>query len=155
MKRILVPLDFSSVSAVILRHAETLAKAMKARLWLLHVATPEPEFIGYGPGPQSVRDQVAARFRKEHRLLQRKASQLEAKGVSTVPLLVQGATVDTVLAEAQRIRATLIIVGSHGHGALYRALLGSVSQGIIAKAPCPVLVVPSRRPAKPRRRNQN
>ena len=51
---------------------------------------------------------------------------------------------------AQTIReleADLIIIGSHGYGALFSALLGSVSSGVVRKASCPVLVVPVQKAA--------
>jgi nucleotide-binding universal stress UspA family protein len=49
-----------------------------------------------------------------------------------------------VLSEAKRLHAELIVVGSHGHGLLYDALLGSVSADILRKSSLPVLVVPTR-----------
>ncbi|MGL5938967.1 MAG: universal stress protein, partial [Waterburya sp.] len=39
----------------------------------------------------------------------------------------------------------MIVLGSHGHGAVYRTLVGSVSEGIIHKASCPVLIVPAKK----------
>lgn len=58
--------------------------------------------------------------------------------------------VDAILAEAQRSRAGAIVMGSRGHGAFRRLLLGSVSRGVARAARCPVLVAP-RRPAEIRR----
>ncbi|MBW2274656.1 MAG: universal stress protein, partial [Deltaproteobacteria bacterium] len=49
-----------------------------------------------------------------------------------------------ILAEAKRLAADMIVMGSHGHGALYRALLGSVSEGVLHKATCPLTIVPGR-----------
>ncbi|MEY2831959.1 MAG: hypothetical protein RLZZ574_1217, partial [Cyanobacteriota bacterium] len=62
---------------------------------------------------------------------------------NVTPLLVQGATIETILREASKLRADMIIIGSHGHGALYRALVGNVTEGVIRKALCPILVIPA------------
>jgi nucleotide-binding universal stress UspA family protein len=60
-------------------------------------------------------------------------------------LQLQGATVATVLAEADRLGAELIVLGSHGHGAVYELLVGSVAEGVVRRSKVPVLLVPSLR----------
>ncbi len=142
MKRILVALDFSGITAAVLESTATLAAAFGARVWLLHVAPPEPDFIGFQAGPASVRDQVAHELRDEHRELAALAETLNAHGLETTPLLVAGAAVGKIVEHARRLDADLIVIGSHGHGALYRAVLGSVSEGVVRRSKCPVLVVP-------------
>lgn len=57
---------------------------------------------------------------------------------------------DAILAEAQRRRAAVIVLGSRGHGVFRRIVLGSVSRGVLRGARCPVLVV-RRRPREIRR----
>jgi nucleotide-binding universal stress UspA family protein len=71
------------------------------------------------------------------------AEELRQKGLDTVALLTQGATVETILAEAKKLAADLIIVGSHGRSAIEKFFAGSVSQGILKDAPCPVLLIPA------------
>jgi nucleotide-binding universal stress UspA family protein len=144
MKTILVPIDFSAVTGAVVEQAAALAAAFGSALWLLHVAAPEPEFVGYEPGPQGVRDTVAHELRDTHRRVQEQADALRGRGIDATALQVQGATVETILAEAARLHADLIVVGSHGHGALHRALLGSVSEGVLHRATCPLLILPSR-----------
>ncbi|MGH7319942.1 MAG: universal stress protein, partial [Candidatus Rokuibacteriota bacterium] len=53
--------------------------------------------------------------------------------------------VEAILGEARRRSATVIVVGSRGHGALARLVLGSVSLGVARRAPCTVLVAKGRR----------
>ena len=145
MKRILAAVDFSDMTRPTVRAAARLARQFEARLWLLHVAPPDPEFVGYKAGPQSVRDRVAERFRKEHRNLQSKARRLETQGIAATALLVQGPTVSTLLEEARRLKIQCLVLGSHGHGALYRTLMGSVCEGVLRKTACPLLIVPADR----------
>ena len=71
------------------------------------------------------------------------AADLQSRGISAHGLLVQGPTVETILTERERLQADTIVLGSHGRGALFRALLGSVSEGVVRATPCPVLVVPA------------
>ena len=63
-------------------------------------------------------------------------------GLDATALLVCGSAVDTTLKEADILKAGLIVVGTHGHGAVYDVLIGSYSAGIIRKSKLPVLVVP-------------
>ena len=144
MKTILVPVDFSSVSVAVIEHAAQLAAAFSSAVWLLHVAAPEPDFVGYDEGPRSVREQVAGEMRDTHRRLQEESSRLRERGIDATAIQVQGATTETILHEADRLQADVIVLGSHGHGALHRALLGSVSEGVLHRAACPVVLIPSR-----------
>ena len=139
---ILTAIDFFDSTEMILRVTRKLAISMNAKVRLLHVAEPDPDFVGFDTGPHEVRDQIAAEFHKEHRDLQALAEQLRDEGVDASAILVQGVIVDTVLEHAKSHDTDLIIVGSHGHGAVYDILVGSISEGIIRKAHCPVTVVP-------------
>lgn len=145
MRRILAAVDFSEVSDAVVSHAASLAQAFSARLLLLHVAAPDPEFVGLEVGPQTVRDARADELRREHRELQRRASELRDRGFNAEAFLIQGPTVDTILERAEHLDADLLVLGSHGHGAAYRALLGSISGGVLRRATVPVLIVPKPR----------
>ena len=144
MSVVLAPVDFSAVTDGVVREAVRLARGMSAPLRLVHVAHPDPDFVGYDVGPQSVRDQVARTFREEHRLLQSMANALEGDGVDVEARLLQGRVVEKILEYAERAEAGWIVVGSHGHGAMYETLVGSVSKALLRKATCPVLVVTPR-----------
>lgn len=142
MQNILVAVDFSETTEEILERALGMATAFSAKLWLVHAAAPAPEFIGYDAGPQTVRNAVAAEFREEHRRLQELAAGLRNRGVTATAILAQGATVEAVLEEAEKLEVDLIVLGASRHGALHRVLQGSVSEGVIRQAPCPLLLVP-------------
>ncbi len=143
MRRLLAAIDFSPISARVVDQAASLAAAFSAELTILHVAAPDPDFVGYAAGPQTVRDARARELRAEHRKLQEVAETLRDREIATRALLIQGPTAEQILAEAKRLEAGMIVVGSHGHGSLYRALLGSVSEDVVRAAVCPVLVVPA------------
>jgi nucleotide-binding universal stress UspA family protein len=143
MKCILAAIDFSPVSRNVIEQAESLAKAFSAELILIHVAAPDPAFVGYEAGPQAVRDVVGEELRRDHRSLQEIADGLRARQFKAKALFVQGPAVETILKEAERVGADAIVVGSHRHGTVHRALLGSVSEGVIRAAQRPVLVMPA------------
>ena len=143
MKNILAAIDFSPVSDRVAAFAAKLAYVSEARLHLVHVASPEPDFVGYDVGPASERDAIAKRFRREHRDLQAIADRVRGQGVDTTALLIQGPTVEKLLAEAARLDSAHIVMGTHGRGAVGRLLLGSVSEGIVRQSRIPVTVIPA------------
>ncbi len=141
---ILVAVDLSSASQKILQYVETLALDLSAKVWLLHAEKPDLGFVGFGPGrPESVLDHVADKFEKKRKELQDEADKLQNFGIDAKTLVVQGAAVEVILDEASKLKADLIVVGSHGHGAVYHLLVGSVSEGVLHRSTCPVLIVPT------------
>jgi nucleotide-binding universal stress UspA family protein len=139
---LLVATDFSTHGKTVLEAACKLARPLGAKVWVIHVVTPPGGFRGYGSGPRTDRAAAAADIREEHRLVQEAAEGLRAEGLEAVGLLVEGPPVQTLLDEAARLAVDLVVVGSHGYGAVFKALLGSVSAGVIRRATCPVLVIP-------------
>ena len=144
---ILVAVDISEATPRVMQVTERVARQSSGKVRLLHVAEAEPDFMGYDAGPEVVRDQVAKEFREEHREVQMHAEALREAGIEASARLIQGPIVDTVFAEAKRFEADMLIVGSHGFGAVYDLLIGSISRGILKDADIPVLVVPIRDPS--------
>ena len=141
---ILVTVDFSNTTDRVMRVTEAIARGSGAHLYLLHVADPEPDFMGYDAGPEVVRDQVAHSYNEAHRRTQELAESLRQSGLEATALTIQGAIIESVLDQAERLDAGFVVVGSHGHGAVYDLLVGSISEGIVRKSARPVLVVPAR-----------
>lgn len=139
---IMVAVDLSPASEKVVEAAGGMARLTGASVYVLHVAEPEPDFVGYDAGPEVVRTQVAQELRREHRGVQALAENLRKDGLDATALLVRGPTVETTLKEADSLGANLIVVGTHGHGAVYDVLIGSYSAGIIRRSKLPVLVVP-------------
>ncbi len=142
--KVLVAVDLSPASKSVVAAAGRVASQTGAEVCVLHVAEPEPDFVGYDAGPEVVRDQVAREYREEHRGVQALADGLREQGIDAQALLIRGPTVVTTLAQAEKLGADLIVVGSHGHGAIYDVLVGSYSAAILRGSEVPVLVVPTR-----------
>lgn len=141
--KLLAAVDFSDSTEMVIDSVKDIAKSSNAKVCLLHVADPDPDFIGYESGPQSERDAVASRFHSEHKSLQQYAEDLRSEGIDCIALLVQGPTVETILHEAEKLSVGMIVVGSHGRGAVMRVLVGSTSEGVLHHASIPVLIVPT------------
>lgn len=142
MKNILATIGFYDNENLVIDKAFEIAKAFKAKIWLLHVVSPEPEFVGFGVGPQYVRDARAVELRKEHKLLNQYADDLKIKGVKAQGMLMTGSTIELIMNEAEKMNIDLIVTGHHDHNFVYKAFFGSVASGVINKSKIPVLLVP-------------
>lgn len=144
---LMVATDFSAHGTKVLGVARRMGEALGAKVWVTHVVAPQSEFRAYGGGPRTDRNVAALELRQEHRLVQAAAAAMREDGLEAVGLMIEGPPVRTILDEAGRLEVDLIIIGSHGYGAVFSALLGSVSAGVVRKAACPVLVVPVQKAA--------
>lgn len=144
MRRILVPVDFSDVTDAAIDTAMRLAQAFDSALCIVHVVPEEPDFVGYEPGPQSVREAEADALQAKHKRLDAIKERLAERGLDVEALLVQGHALEKILEKVSQLKANLVVMGSHGHTALYELLVGSTTEGVLRRAPCPVLVIPSR-----------
>jgi nucleotide-binding universal stress UspA family protein len=145
MKTILVPVDFSDATAGVIDTAQQLAKAFGARLALLHVIEPEPDFVGFEAVPPAVHMNVPRDYERERLQLDRLKRNVADAGFEVTGTQHHGSTAAKILEEATVQDAGWIVMGSHGHGALYELLVGSVTTGVLKGARCPVVVVPARK----------
>lgn len=141
-KTLVVAIDLSPAAGPVIEAAAWIAGASAGRLWLIHVAEPDPAFVGWKAGPDSVREHVSERFHAEHQLLQSHAEVLRRRGQVATALLVQGDPAERIVAESEKLGADIIVLGSRGHGPTYEFLVGSVAHDVLRHAPCPVLMVP-------------
>jgi nucleotide-binding universal stress UspA family protein len=138
LRTILHPTDFSDGSRAAFELACSLAREHGARLSLLHVTVlPDLAYRGYGlPGfPLEAREYLAD--------VAAGLDQLRPPG-GAFPVerrLVEGDPATEIVRLAAEAGADLIVMGTHGRTGLRHALLGSVAEQVIRKAPCPVLTL--------------
>jgi len=141
-KSIMVAVDFNDAVGKLLSYTEALALKFESKVWVVHVADPDPDFVGYDPGPQYIRDFKADELREEHRQLQHYSNMFLDKKIDATALLIQGSTVETVLKEAEKLHADLLIVGNHKHSFLHNLLSESVSLELLKNGNIPLLTIP-------------
>jgi len=140
-KLVLTAVDFSPVSDEVCRVAADLAANIGARAVVLHVSEPEVDYVGVAPPELFPLNQETAVKVIEGRL--RAAREIfEARSVSAEVLHLWGPIVGTIISELERNQADMVVLGSHGHGAFYNLIVGSVAEGVIRHSKVPVLVVP-------------
>ena len=142
--KVLAALDLARTTPDVLREARLWARRLSAELILIHVAEPDPDFIGYGAGPESVRLAVAHKFTRAHQRLEALSVELRKEGIDTTALLLQGATAETILREADRLSADVVLMGTRARGAVRELFVGSVSKEVLRKSTRPVLLIPPR-----------
>jgi nucleotide-binding universal stress UspA family protein len=143
MERILACVDHAAGTERVVAQAADLAERTGSTLHLLHVAPAEPEWVGWDPGPPSVRDAVAGELREAHRRTQALADTLRARGLEVVPRTVQGPAVEGILEQARALAPDLLVVGAHRRGRIRELFVGSVARQLVRHAAVPVLVVPA------------
>lgn len=146
MKTILVPVDLSAATPRVCAAACDLAKLIGGQLVLLHVVPPPPvmmnDYYAFDTGHLA---QALASVEKGATLKLRALARRFAKRCPVQTVQVTGQPVGTILARARATRAAYIVLGSHGHGAMFDLFVGSTTSGVLRKARCPVLVVPMNR----------
>lgn len=145
MKTILAPVDFSAITPAVVENASSLARAVGGRVVVLHVVAP-----AIVPGDSS--SMVVDLSRMQARAETGAAAQLSAlksglreAGLEAEAVEVGGIPTVQILEQAGALGADYIVMGSHGHGAVYDLLIGGTTHAILKRARCPVVVVPARR----------
>ena len=145
MKTILVPVDFSSATPAVVDHAILIAQAMAARVVLLNVIQPPVVIAEYGALLENIAEITDAGEETSAKHLARLAGVFERRGIPVSCQRKTGSPVPYIVETAERLRASYIVMGSHGHTAFFDLLVGSNTHGVLRRSSCPVLVVP---PAK-------
>jgi nucleotide-binding universal stress UspA family protein len=146
MKNILAAIDFADLTGRIMDTTAELAHSEGAKVWLLH-CVEQPPFV-YSmieppvsfPMPQSHLPDVHP---EEHRQLAALNIELQQRGIDSEILFVGGDPSEEILQAAATHGIDLIILGSHGHGAIYDLIMGSVTKSVLYYTSIPTMIVPS------------
>jgi nucleotide-binding universal stress UspA family protein len=142
IKRILCPVDFSDLAAHVVDQAAAIAGYYKARILALHVYNPAFAPIPTLPPPvERVPNTEIERLKVSTRACFQTATDA---GIDVDVAVDIGRPAAAILDRAARLRADLIVIGTHGAGGFEHLLLGSVAEKVLRKAACPVLTVPPR-----------
>lgn len=143
--RILVPVDFSGQSLQALRWADRLRAGLGAELVMLHVI----DFGGLPDGYLGISlDKAGARRAAEERLGQWLRQEfMDTAAVSA--LVEEGQAATTIAGTARQLSCGLIVIATHGQGGVAHDLVGSTTEQVVRKAPCPVVAYRPRRWAGP------
>lgn len=141
LKNILVATDFSEPSANALAYGRDLARSYNATLHVLHVT--EDVMMRYSPEvgfavPDLQKDLEKAARRELDALI----TTDDLRTLKVVPVLECASSAAAgINAYAKANEIDLIIVGTHGRGAMKQLIMGSVAERVVRTAPCPVLAV--------------
>lgn len=139
-KKILVATDASEYSRRALETALGLARAFGGEIELLHVMYLREAYWGYNVAYSVLVPQEEINEAGELAL----EATLKGIDVGNVPLkkkIVQGYPSTMVLEEVENEGIDLVVMGSHGYGPITGSVLGSVSQRVIQRSKCPVMIV--------------
>lgn len=137
-KTILVATDFSDTADAGVEYAVALAKKLDAKLYLLNtIGVPAYGIPELGVAVTSTMIDTIVRGNQE--ALDKLAKQYAPMKIEVV--LRTGDPRDLIVQTAADVHADLIVMGTHGRRGVSRALLGSVAEGVLRHAHCPVLTI--------------
>lgn len=154
--KVLLTLDGSSLAELALKHVSRVADA-GAHIHLLSItsddrvteiaalasAIAQPVTLSEEQWPPTVNGVDPQVMHQRHEYLNRVAASLGEHGFQVSVDVRPGTVVETIV-EVAREGYDLIVLATHGRTGLSRVALGSVAEGVLRKAPCPVLIVPAR-----------
>jgi nucleotide-binding universal stress UspA family protein len=138
VQKILVPIVFTDASRRVVHQAAWLARRFHAEVILLHVVPP----FGY-PGVLDGGSEITAVdlqgpiFERAQKDLDQ-ALRPELDGISVTRALLKGDPAQEIVRTARDRNVDLIAMSTHGHGAFYRFLLGSIAAKVLHECHCPV-----------------
>src|SRR5580658_5414911 len=139
IRKILVPVVFTDSSWHAVQQAAWLARRLGAEVILLHVVTPlsYPAGLFEGGDEITARDLQAGVIQRAQKDLDQ-ALRPELAGIAVTRVLLRGDAAREIVKTARDLNADLIVMSTHGLGAFYHFLLGSVTAKVLHETPCPV-----------------
>ncbi|MCC6904607.1 MAG: universal stress protein [Anaerolineae bacterium] len=145
-EKILVPLDASHRAEAILPHVRAMARAYQSSVTLLMVIEPIPTMVGAHDAALIAMEMQDIEKLKNDALdyLRPLAESMKQEGIDAHCMVMHGPVVECILSAADREKAGLIAMASHGRSGLGHVFYGSVASGVLNRADRPLLLVRSR-----------
>jgi len=154
-KRILVPLDGSSMAEFVLEHVRPFAQAFNTEIILLEVLVEPNEAFATHDSPLAPSPFVRRQKADANAYLKTLGAKLEGEGMRVSYLVREGGVPETILDVADFMEVDAIAMSTHGHSLTRLFLLGSVTYQVVRRSPLPVLVVHPDSIRPPRERTES
>lgn len=154
MKTILIAIDFSEETGLLVDAGLKMAKAFGAQVMLVHTEPPETGYVVYGQGmPPNVAGFYSAipssGIEKRHQMAIENAQhaldllkrQFIDNKIIAETILMEGDVARALIELSNRNDIDLLIIGNHKHGRFYNFIFNDIGQNIISHADCNVLVI--------------
>lgn len=143
-KKILVPVDGSPTSGKGLQQAVKLAKAQNATLIVLHVVDENVVTQSALGGGYFIEGLLEGLLENGKKVLAKAVAEAKKQQVTVKPVLIEdiGLPVyEVIVSQAKKLKADVIVIGTHGRRGISRLLMGSDAEGVVRSATVPVLLV--------------
>lgn len=141
LKRILCPTDFSEPSEHAIKYAISFAQQYGAVLYLLHVIEPLTPVPGIDLGPALVYEERPDLLNRVQELLDEIVPADLKPKIEIKQFIRRGTPFLEIIRVAREEQIDLIVIATHGRTGLSHMLLGSTTERVVRKAPCPVLSI--------------
>ena len=145
MKTLLVSIDFSLISQKVVDKAGELAAGLDAKIILFNVMEPVAAYVPVGAAMDVITAPIPVEppdLELVREQLEKFAKPLRDRPLSIESLVVEGLPAEGILRKARETGASMIVLGSHGHGAVYHLFSGSVVTAVLHQSEIPVTVIP-------------
>lgn len=139
VKRIVCPIDFSRQSLAALEEANRLARKHSAELYLVNVI--EPLISDAMSGKENFELYLKRLIRSSRKMVGALIAERVPKELIAHSIIRNGDPADEITKFADRNRADLIVMGTHGRSGLPHMIFGSVTEKVIRHTPCPVVTI--------------
>ena len=140
MNTIIAALDLNSGSQPVIEKAREMANALSAELVLATVESLISSAAG--ATENELQSEVSEEYSEDIHKIHELADNINNQGLNCRAIILEGNPADEIIHLGDKIDASLIVIGTHGHSVLYDTLIGSVTPGVIHHANRPVLLVP-------------
>lgn len=148
MKKVLIALDYGLSAQKIAEKGYELAKSMNAKVTLLHVVADESYynsidsaafigFYGYEFFDTMNNDSL---INSSLNFLEKIKNHLKDSAIETIAK--QGDFASVILETAENYNSNFIVLGSHSHNWLEKAIMGSVTESVLAETTIPLFIIP-------------
>lgn len=142
LKRILVPVDFSTTSRKAVRYARRFAEIYGAEVMLFHVVDfADIDRVALRLGPLAQERMESEAMSRARSLLKQLADRELGDSVTHELDIVAGLATKSIVEKAKQWEADMILVGVHSERVIKHTIIGSTAERVVRLAPCPVLVV--------------
>ena len=141
IKLVLIPTDFSEYSKAALPYAVDISRKYGAKLVILHIFDEEllsPIFFETGKTAKEYFERLQNRFEAA---VEDFLSGVNTDGIELEAELGNGTPFVEIIRFAKENGADIIVMGTHGRTGIAHTLLGSVTEKVVRKSPCPVMVI--------------